>query len=300
MTSRAAPSYGATYLTPLALLDWSSRWALLRWDVSTLSMSSRDWIDVWVTPIRDALTVPIEHNGVAFQGTPKNAIHIRNANDASGWTVDVIKKFRTVKSRTLKLPGNFPHSAMVRTPVRVKVFRNRVVLSMDGVGRVVVNAGPNFRRGMVQFAEHAYNPFKDNAGVAATWHWDNFTLAPASKLPIRRVTPQRRTADRPGAVRKFTFSGPAPARSVLLFDAVCQVSVNFGSGFRRVAKQPSSGHNGAAESPSSYKVAVPRGARKVVVRFRPDGWYSGFPCMVENPIVVKNARNPGPVPASWG
>lgn len=300
MTARAAPSYAATYLMPKALLDWSSRRAVARWDVSTVSMSGRDWIDLWVTPIGSALMVPIDRGtGVAFQGAPRNAIHVRGANGGDSWTVEVIRKNKVVGRKTLTIPASFQRSAKTRTPMRLWVGPRRVTFRMSGVGTIRVPAGPNFRRGLVQWGHHAYNPAKDGAGVPATWHWDNFTLAPASALGANEVRPQRRIAG-PGDRRVFRFRRPARARSVLLFDAVCKVAINFGDGPRRLAKQPTSDGNNTLEFASSYKVKVPRGATRAVVRFRGDGWYDGWPCVAENPIIIRNLRNPPPVPASWG
>jgi hypothetical protein len=44
--------YGAIYLTPNQIVDFTNGEAVVRFDVSTLRTSTRDWIDLWITPFR--------------------------------------------------------------------------------------------------------------------------------------------------------------------------------------------------------------------------------------------------------
>jgi hypothetical protein len=50
MTSPGITGYGAIYMTPPALMDFSRGTATLSWDMSTLRTSSRDWVDIVLTP----------------------------------------------------------------------------------------------------------------------------------------------------------------------------------------------------------------------------------------------------------
>jgi hypothetical protein len=50
MTSPGLTGYGAIYMTPPALMDFSGGTATLSWDMSTLRTSSRDWVDIVLTP----------------------------------------------------------------------------------------------------------------------------------------------------------------------------------------------------------------------------------------------------------
>ena len=55
MTALKASGYGAIYLTPNHLIDFSAGAAVLQFDMSTLRKSGRDWVDVWITPFEDHL-----------------------------------------------------------------------------------------------------------------------------------------------------------------------------------------------------------------------------------------------------
>lgn len=287
MTARAAPSYAATYLMPLFEVDLTSDEAVISWAVSTQSMSSRDWIDMWVTPLDDALMVPIEHLGPTLQGTPRHAVHLRNGNGSEKWAIQVIRDFETIAAAEVYLPPDFELSPKTRTPITLRVRPDEVELTMEGVGTATVAAGPGFDRGLVQWAQHSYNPAKDNSGVPATWHWDDFTIDPAVPLGVNRVTPVR-SIGAPGDVHEQTFERAAEDGDQLLFDAVCQVEIDFGSGFEAVDKQPASKGNSVVEAQSSYRVPVPVGATGARVRFQGDAWYDGWPCVAENPIIVNS------------
>src|SRR5712692_7641790 len=54
--------YGAFYITPSQILDFSGRTQTVTFDVSTLRNSIRDWFDLWVTPFNEYLTAPLHSN----------------------------------------------------------------------------------------------------------------------------------------------------------------------------------------------------------------------------------------------
>jgi hypothetical protein len=288
MTARAAPSYGATYMMPNAQADWSGGEAAVAWDVSTFKMSTRDWIDMWITPFNDLLAVPIDSEApTAYQGHPRNAIHVRNSNDARSWEVIVIRDFQEVAGGSFDLPASVTPSATVRSAFEVRITSNSVRFGMPSLNRwITVNAAVPFTKGVVQWAQHSYNPTKDNSGVPATWHWDNFFITPAAPLAITQVSPRRTIANN-GDVRALTFAAPAVAGDRLIFGGVCRIEVNFGGGWQLAQKQPASRGNTIVESSASYLVPVPPGTRSAQVRFSGEGWYSGFPCLVETPALLR-------------
>jgi hypothetical protein len=288
MTARAAPSYGATFLMPRVQADWSHRRAMVAWDVSTLSMSARDWIDVWITPLDDLLSVPIDPEGpTAYQGNPRRAILLRNSNDARSWKVTVFRDFREVASGTFVLPARVQPSATDRSAFEARITRDGVRFGMPTLNRwTTVRAAVPFTKGVVQWSQHSYNPTKDNSGEPATWHWDNFFVTPAPRMRMTRVFPDRTIAAN-GDVRRLRFAAPAVPGARLAFGAVCRVAVNFGAGWHRAAKQPASRGNTTVESSASYLLRVPAGARGVRVRFSGDGWYTGFPCLLEAPVLLR-------------
>src|SRR5688500_11426047 len=81
MTSINGDAYGLIYVTPPALVDFSRGPAVVRWDMSTERMSTRDWVDVTVSPWADNVARPLLSDlsqGVDLQGPPRNSIHLAN------------------------------------------------------------------------------------------------------------------------------------------------------------------------------------------------------------------------------
>jgi hypothetical protein len=74
MTSPGLTGYGAIYMTPPAMADFSNGTAVISWDMSTLRTSSRDWIDIVLTPFN-------EHQLMAYNNVdnhiPPDNIHIQ-------------------------------------------------------------------------------------------------------------------------------------------------------------------------------------------------------------------------------
>lgn len=50
MTAINDEGYGAVYLTPNHIVDFSNGEAVIRFDMSTLKTSTRDWISLWIAP----------------------------------------------------------------------------------------------------------------------------------------------------------------------------------------------------------------------------------------------------------
>ena len=280
MTAMNASSYGLTMLTPAAQVDFASS-GTVSFDVSTLVMSGRDWIDLFVTPQDDFLALACSGKcPVVYSGTPRNAVNVEK--DGPRWILKVIRDFRSIGSAEFFEVGT--PSATARTTFELQLTPNGAKFGTPADGRFVsVDVAMPFTRGMVQWGHHSYNPTKDNSGVPATWHWDNFMIAPAVPVPMIKATTERVIA-KPGEVRTVSFASPAPAGARLAFNAVCKVELDFGSGFVAATKQAGSNPAGP-ESSSSYLAPVPPGASSVRVRFGPDGWYDGFPCLFEDPVI---------------
>jgi hypothetical protein len=73
MTSPGLTGYGAVYMTPPAVADFSQGPATISWDVSTLRTSGRDWVDVVLTPWDQQSQMAYNNND---QHIPPNNIHI--------------------------------------------------------------------------------------------------------------------------------------------------------------------------------------------------------------------------------
>jgi hypothetical protein len=289
MTSMSA-GYGAIYLTPNALVDFSGGEAVVTFDLSTFRTVGRDWVDVWVTPFEDNLVLPLEDWGPAYQGEPRRGISMRMDGGTAGGTI-----FRGIDVRNFVAsdmpPADwrnyellFAPSASRRDTFELRISRTHVKFGMPAynlwwVNRDVADLG--WSRGVVQFAHHAYNPTKgcdedgntvDEEGACAnTWHWDNVRISPAAPFTILRGSPRRLTE---ATTQQVTFPAPAPAGSFLRFAGVgdnLEVSFNGGRTWEPARRQAQELNR--TEHWSSYWTPVPTGTTGV--RFRGHSTWAG-------------------------
>jgi hypothetical protein len=55
---------------------------VVRFDLSTLRTSSRDWVDLWLTPYDDHLQLPLEAWLPDLTGEPRRSVHLKmDTND---------------------------------------------------------------------------------------------------------------------------------------------------------------------------------------------------------------------------
>lgn len=273
MTAINASDYGMIYLAPNQMLDWSSGEAVLSFDLSTLKMSARDWVDIWLTPYASNLALPLDSEFPDAQGTPAgNFIHVRmdNFDPGAGFRVYVNGN---------ELPGNQTGYGSVLTPdaARRDRFELRIGTGHISFGMPAYNlwwadnvaVNPGFTQGVVQLGHHSYNPTKENSGVPATWHWDNVSLSPSVPFSIQRAN-ERYVYSKDGAPHTGTVTfPPAPANAYLRFSAIGSVAVN---GQAR-QPQPSSGpfH---LETFASYFVPIPAGSTSATIGLSENGWYN--------------------------
>ena len=280
--------YAAIYLTPNRIVDWSQGQATVSWDMSTQRLSTRDWVDVWVTPYADNLALPLDDWLPDLQGPPRNSIHIR-MDSFNGETTFNGETFVNGSGTSLDncwwcvIPSNTT-SAVTRERFELRISQGHIWFGMPGRDLVWIDTGISvpFTSGVVQFAQHSYTPTKDNSGQPATWHWDNIEISPSTTFTIIK-TDQRYTN---GGV--VNFASPAPANAYLRFAAIGKVKVNGVS----VATQPQSVHH--AEHVSSYFVPIPQGSTSATVSFAADDWYTGPYIAQDFSIWSLNAAPPPP------
>lgn len=282
--------YAEIVLTPNLLFDFSQGGSVT-WDMSTFRASSRDWWDVTISPFDQSLAVPLLSGlsqGVDLQGTAMNAIHVGTDNGEGAPMIELVSNGNVtclnnpcagwaLSRANANIPAGVNQSA-ARQPFKLTIANGRIRferLASDTAPGVVfwdVAGTPSFTTGVVQFAQHSYTPTKDNAGVPATWHWDNLDAQPSTPFTIVHAL------DRYTQGGTIQFATPAPAGAVLRFSAICSVTLNG----QAVSRVPSAlvGQGYHPEHKSSYAVAIPEGATSATLSFAPDGWYSG-PCIAE-------------------
>ncbi len=294
MTSiNGEPGYAAIYLSPPAMADFSNGTSAVSFDVSTFVSSTRDWLDVLITPFADAMSYPFRSDlDVDGSGMPRNSIHIEQGFGSEQWEIEVTRNDVTTTLGTLTIPysGFGGQSKVTRTPVKIEIGRTSITLSyptISGASTTVNFSDIGWSQGIVQFGHHSYTPLKDCTNCAPnTWHWDNISISPAKSFYQRQATPERTGAPINDAnPRSLTFGNPAPANAELVFSGNCGVQVRDSSSapWRTTTIV---GPNNHPEHTQSYRVTVPQGSTGLEFRFIANQWYDlGFGCQISNPVI---------------
>lgn len=300
MTAINASGYGAIYLTPNQLVDFSSGEATINFDLSTLRTSQRDWIDLWITPYEENMPAPLNTWLPDLTGLPKRGIHIQMSqfNGTTIFAGEVIRNFTETS-----LPGNWwtgyesflTPSAVRRDTFQLKLSKSGLKFGMPGYNFSWLDTQfpeLDWSRGVVQFGHHSYTPLKD-CGMpscsANTWHWDNVQVSPAVPFTILPGDRARATA----SASTVTFAGPAPADSHLRFLGIggnLQASLDGGPWMNFAPRQTT---RAPEEAFKPYWLPVPAGTRQVA--FRGSDWYGG-PWAINDPAIW-SLTTPGGAPA---
>lgn len=284
MTAIRASGYGVIYLTPNQMVDFSAGEAVIRFDVSTLRTSNRDWIDLWITPYEDNLQAPLEDWLPDLNGEPRRAIHIRmrfgTAGNLTGafeaFVIDQFDDTVVPLRRTAGYESYFTPSAALRQTFELRLSPTHIKFGMPvhDLWWIDSDIAPlSWTAGIVQFGHHSYNPMKDCPLTCSpnTWHWDNVSISPAVPFTILRA--DRRFVD-PTQPGPLSFPRPAPAGSHLRFSGIgngIEVSFDGGATWRaaviQVQETTSSDHF------RTYWTPIPAGTSSVMVRGQ--NWWGG-------------------------
>ncbi len=307
MTAIYAGGYGLIYLTPNQLVDFSTGEAVVRFDMSTLNTSSRDWPDLWITPFNENLQLTLDNWLPDGNGEPRNALHIKLENETA--SARVVRNFAVqnlaanwwTRYATFLTP-----SATRRDTFELRLSRTHVRFGMPAYNFWWVDtdiAPLEWTSGVLQLGHHSYNPTKDCApsSICApnTWHWDNVSISPA--LPFTMLRADRRYVDA-STSPQLNFGLPAPSGAHLRFTGIgsnLAVSYDGGASWQTPQRQLFSKIIGV-ETFRSYWTPVPAGTSSV--RFRGSAWCCG-PWLVRDvsiwasdaPAVVPPAL-PAPTP----
>lgn len=298
MTAIKAGGYGVIYLTPPALADFSQGETVIRWDMSTLRTSARDWVDLWITPPPDHLALPLDESLPDLAGLPRRAVHTSIAGGSSVLATEVIADFlgnTYLPNTTQSYDTVLTPSAVVRSTFEVHLSRTHVKVGMPQYNLWWTDTDiPDlgWDQGVVQFGHHSYNPLKacndDGTCHADTWHWSNVSISPSLPITLTELAPRQLSNLAPGG---WAFPMPAPPGSYLQFSAnnapgfvdwthvgspAIDLSWDGGATWQTTLPQPSGGattHDYLAAR--SYWVPVPAGATAVQVRGQ-GGYWGGY------------------------
>lgn len=280
MTAINAEGYALIYLTPDRLVDLSSGEAIVRFDLSTLKTSDRDWVDLWVTPYEENLQLALEEELPDGNGLPRNAVHIRmdNFGDGTGFRGEVIRDFvrEELANEMTQYESFLSPSAVRRDTFELRISRTRLRFGMPAYDRWWIDTpirDLGWSAGVLQLGHHSYTPMKSGGGNAPnTWHWDNVSISPAVPFTIVRGT--RRFVD-PTTAPLMAFAAPAPANARLRFTAIGNgLGVSFDGG--RSWQAPRRQQGSKADQDEIFKsfwMPVPAGTTAVQVRGQ--DWFGG-------------------------
>jgi hypothetical protein len=265
--------YAAIYLQPPVMVDFAQE-AVIRFDVSTLRTTSRDWIDVWVTPFDEQLAAPLIDWLPDLQGEPRRSIHIGmdTSNGKTNFRAAVVQNFAAVDLPSQWTTGYedfLTPSATTRTTFELRLSRTHLTFGVPGVFNWVDTdiAALDWSRGVVQLGHHSYTPYKDcTAGTPTcgpnTWHWDNLSISRAVLYTILRGVPRSVDATAP----TVTFPA-APAGSRLRFMATGQsIELSFDGGQTWQAAQKQAQEMDRYWMFETYWHPLPAGATSAMVR----------------------------------
>jgi hypothetical protein len=286
MTALKASGYGLIYVTPNHMLDFSGSEAVIRFDISTLRTSHRDWWDVWITPYDDQLQLPLEDFYPDLNGPPRRAVQILLTQELS-LRARVYADFAV--SQESEFHGNIPTQWWVgydsfltpdarrRDTFEIRLSRDHLKVGMPDYDFWWIDSPIeplDWNQGVVQFGHHSYNPAKCENGVCGTpntWHWDNIEMNPT--VPFTMIRADRRFLA-PGGDTHINFSQPAPADARLRFAGIgsnLEVSFDGGQTWQIAELQPQKTYT--EESFKSYWTPIPEGTTNV--QFRGGPWWGG-------------------------
>ncbi|HEU4325431.1 MAG TPA: hypothetical protein VFS21_19965 [Roseiflexaceae bacterium] len=290
MTALNATGYGVIYLTPAQQLDFSQGDGVVRFNLSTLRTSGRDWIDLWVTPYADQLQLPLDTWLPDLSGVPRNAVHIRMdlGTDRHSFKAELIRDFQVVELPQADIRGYeqvLTPSAQRRDTFELRLGPEHVAFGMPQYGLWWIDAPIprlDWGRGVVQFGHHSYNPTKGCDGCRPnTWHWSDFYIGPAAPFTIIRA--DRRTFEADDA--PLTLERPAPAGAHLRFAGIGDaLEVSFDGGDSWQPAELQAQRRLVDEHFRSYWMPIPAGVKQVAFRGR-DWW--GGPWMIRDTSVWK-------------
>jgi len=286
MTAINGPGYGAIYLTPNHMVDFSEGEAVVRFNMSTFRKSGRDWIDVWISPFDDHVQLPLDDWLPDLQGEPRRGVHIRMdlQQTNSTFKAGIIQNHDTQDLSTTPEGWQGYESFLTPDQRQRDLFELRISQTHIAFGMPEYDFWwydtdideLDFDTGIVQLGHHSYNPTKDCAVEGAcspnTWHWDNVTISPARPFTLIKAT--TRATDASINNGRIAFKTPAPPDAYLRFSAIgtaLEVSFDEGTSWESVQRQTQElndeGHF------SSYFSPIPEGTSSIVLRGQ--DWWGG-------------------------
>ena len=284
MTAISAEAYGLLYFTPNYQLDFRHGEAIIRFDLSTARHSTRDWVDIWITPFDEHLIYPLENWLPDLTGEPRNAVHVRlDMSEPNTWHANIIRDFVSTRVEGTEqfwigYESVLTPDAKRRDTYELRLSQNHIKFGLPNYNLWWIDNPIDplpFDIGVVQFGHHSYNPAKacnyDGTCGATTWHWDNIILHPAT--PFTMIPADRRFIDATSA-EPLTFLQAAPQNSFLRFAGIGNdLQISFDNGETWAPPTMQAQNLLADEKFKSYWMPIPQGTTTVLTRGT--DWWGG-------------------------
>lgn len=278
MTAINDSGYALIYLTPNRLVDFSKGEAVIRFDISTLRSSDRDWFDLWITPYQDHLQLALDEVLPDLSGEPKNGVHIRLDYQKYLFNGQIFRSFQTQGIPETDEAWQGYNSFLSPSLTKRETFELRISKSHIKFGLPEYNfywidteiSTLDWTEGVLQLGHHSYNPTKCEGCAPGTWHWDNVYIS--SSRPFTMIKADRRyvNANEP----KVIFASSAPENSHLRFSGIgnnIKVSFDNGRTWQAADVQPQKKYE--EDKFWSYWMAIPAGVREI--QFQGEDWWGG-------------------------
>ena len=263
--------YAAIVLTPNQLVDFSAGTAEISFDLSTMRLSGRDWIEIWITPYHSHLQIPA-HNWVPdLNGEPGQAIHIKlNFGRENHFIVRHIDN----GEETELTQGYFEYNEyldsgsdiMGRYNLRLDQHNIRFGLPKADVwwSDMALAKPLDWNMGVVQFAHHSFVPTQDcTVCNPNSWQWDNIDMNPHGRSPS---FPPINVSSIEGQGRVLQFPKSSPIHAYLRFMALAEkVQLSFDGGETWQEAQPAA-YNHEQSGFRPYWTPIPAGISTVHFR----------------------------------
>ncbi|MCC6179596.1 MAG: hypothetical protein IT305_30160 [Chloroflexi bacterium] len=299
MTAINASGYGSIELTPNRLVDLSGGEAVVRFDMTTLRSSGRDWIDIWLSPVEDHLQLPLHRWLPDLTGEPRHGVQVEMSqfNAQTIFRSSIVRDFRVTDLDIASFDGYetvLTPSAVRRDTFELRISRTTLKFGLPQYGLWWIDtqfADLGWDRAVLQLGHHSYTPTKECVGPSCgpnTWHWDNVSISRSIPFTLLRGDVPWIDA---GSRRWVAFSQPTPVGGSLRFAAIgTDIEISFDGGgswqparARQTVKAP-------AEAFMSYWTPIPAGITRIDVRGQ-DWWGGGW--MARDFSVWSSVQRPG-------
>lgn len=281
-TAINATAYGVIYMTPAYIVDFSEK-ATIRFELSTARQTSRDWVDLWISPYDEQLVYPLNAWLPDLAGEPRNAVHIRlDLNPNSRWYAETVDNFEVYELTGTADAWQGYEEFIAPSFQERQVFELEISPDHLRFGMPEHNfwwydeeiPELDWSSGIVQFGHHSYSPESacdaDGSCHATTWHWDNIAIEPTEPFTIIHSESRFADAENPS----MTFERNAPRGAYLRFAGIgdeMEVSFDGGESWKKAQEQAQ--ENAGGDRFRSYWMPIPTGTERV--NFRSTGWWGG-------------------------